>query len=355
MVNTAINFHLPKSLDRTARYDNKSETYQVRKDLDESERIPFRPLFNFQAREQARALVQNGEFQAAAALSKPYQDKAGLTNGHWAQCLEVVGKYFQGYVEEAQKSLKAINQNPGLRMVLEKVLSKKKPRAFHVAMRAEAEFRARNYLACATLTVTIRDVAVYDIIKKGLQKPNRSACVTCEELDKFQIIKSAIDVSSDELNEFVDVHAEKLQASHGLTAEQIASWQCDHVASIEKRWQKDVLLHFVEMKHGELHGAWREFRDSLTKRPKGKLAPIDYRNANTHFVLTGEQINEMRNVFADCQLWHEKEREHATLLGDRTHIENLLVKLGVPSPQTLYNDLVDRLVNEINSCPLIDE
>lgn len=319
--------------------------------LDKDDRVVIIPAVAIlEARRRACDLVRRGDFQAAAQLAREFPISG--PSWTWNQCLAAVARYFQGYLEDADKQAEMIGSGP-TRRALKSILSPAQPMSLHVALRAEAALAASDFLNAASLTVTFLDVAEYDGINLCLSK-NRSQ--PCMHRASRQIHSSLFAPTKDELHQSVTSACTTAPWLRPPKPRDLEAWLSADTFRIMYPWQECAVFQLLES-HAARPDLGRALRDLLTALHRETNAgniPADFRNIKDHSVMTDGEIQLMTQLFeSDSRLlWWRRRGEPRSFLASTARAPAVLAALGVTNAQRLYDNLVQGLLSDLRLCPL---
>lgn len=319
--------------------------------LDRDERVVIFPAVAvLEARRRACELVRRGDFQAAAQLALEFP-KFGPP-WTWNQCLAAVARYFQGYLEDADKQAEAIGSGP-TRRALKNILNPAQPMSLHVALRAEAALAASDFLNAASLTVTFLDVAEYDAINLCLSRDRSRPCM---DRASRQIDSSRFSPTKEELRQAVNAACTTAPWLRPPRQRDLDAWLSADTFRTMYPWQECAIFQLLESHAArtDLGRALRELLTALHRETNTGNIPADFRNIKDHSVMTDGEIQLMTQLFeSDSRLlWWRRKGEPRSFLSGAGRAAGVLAALGVTNAQQLYDNLVQGLLSDLHSCPL---
>jgi hypothetical protein len=310
---------------------------------------------NLEARRRVCDLVRRGEFQAAKGLADEFARSADRVDARWVRCVSAVARYFQGYMTDASAQA---GQLPGTKtgIKLQEVLAAHWPKSYHVAMRAEAALIAQDILAAATLTVTFLDVALLDAIDATLRIDPDQPCV---EWSSREINFSRFRPTKSELRSCARaIGTAGREWLRSVTEADLDAWLRWPDLRAERLWQEHTLSRVIRDvgNRRDLAQALDALLDGLRKPTNNGNVPADFRNIIIHSLPTDEEIRRMVDVFASRSLWYRASGDQPmAFLGRSTLPAAVLTALGVGHARQLYEQLIDRLIGDIEACPFSAE
>lgn len=310
-------------------------------------RPPFTDVEALQARRQAAELVGQGEFAAAAVLSRRFSLPGPA--GHWQKAVQAAALYFAGYMTDARD---AGGQLPETRTgpLLAEIAGSGLPQAFHVAMRAEAALRAGDVLAGASLSVTFHDVALYDAADAALRANRDESCI---EWDRRLILLGRFAPKAEDAKRAGAVAS--ASGYHPRVADhEIDAWLGGDEATCKLPWQEWLLCRLVATvgKNRPLADAIDHFSSGLHKRDGKGHPPADFRNRLIHSLPDQGEIEQMVRLFEGRRLWHRPGGPSGSFLHGSALAAAVLGHLGVQQPVEMYDHLVAALLDDIANSPL---
>jgi hypothetical protein len=259
--------------------------------------------------------------------------------------------YFRGYMSYARnQAAQLIPTHTG--DSLQKLLANHWPKSLHVAIQAQAALVAQDVLSAAALTVTFFDVALLDAIDATFRKDSSRPCVAWA--------RRAIDSSNFCLDEqklsmctAVAKHANGWRPSFDYIGQKPWAQDRDRLIRPYQLWQKYTLTHAIHNvgNHPKLAQALKALLEDLYKRPPDN-SPADFRHTIIHSLPSQGEIQQMIDLFARRSLWHRETDQSMSFLDSHTRPAAVLAALGIDNAEQLYQQLINGLINDIETCPL---
>jgi hypothetical protein len=266
---------------------------------------------SFTLRANVEKLLKAGDFLGAEAAVRHVQD---TEHEQWLLPIRATANIFRG---EVAMEIDRIT-NTALRNLLLRIQNTKS-RCLLPALRTEAALQGGRYVEAINLTATFMDAALWDGIAQCLPRYGR-----VESLDDFEkevefsvraIIPRDILVSPLEL---IIGHRYKINTMGS------------YIIDGQKSYNIDTWIRVIN--NDQLRGLNRLIRQVS-----------DYRNTNTHGLLTPAQLMEAKTKFVDIGLWAEPPLYFLNQL----RVIALVNDFGELAVNTLYSDLVRLLITNL--------
>ncbi|WP_028302066.1 hypothetical protein [Oceanospirillum beijerinckii] len=172
-VEAACRFYFDQ-VDHWITPDNESE-FELKNDWQDAQRYPS-PDMSYRARKQALQLIEEGNFEGAAVIAKPFlpAEKVTLADNNWANAVRTTALWFQGgrSLAELNQSLYEASTRIGVKGATAHILyfesEEEMPNTLWAAFKVEAALRQGNLQDAVRYTCDLRDIALYDLLGKKL-------------------------------------------------------------------------------------------------------------------------------------------------------------------------------------------
>lgn len=279
------------------------------------------PSDSYRLRREVRNRLQSGDLIAAAALAD--QDPA-FSRQEWSKFVKQAARYING----------TLSPDETVPSYLTALVAPGSPRFLLPAVRAETAIRAKRIPEAALWTFAFFDAALLDVISRmpwvsAVDDERRTLDVRPQPplpraLTDIRWGQACLQEMTAPSRRSDDIPADVSRYSYVTGGAKNAIW-CRNL--------------------GKLGYTLDLFQKRFLKEING-LSPKDLRNSLTHSNLSVEKMKVLRQRFVDAGIWGAK-RADAFFLS-QPELITLSKGLGVPSPISLYNDLISGLCRDID-------
>lgn len=375
-IEAACHFYFDQ-VDHWITPDNESE-FELKNDWQDAQRYPS-PDMSYRARKQALQLIEEGNFEGAAVIAKPFlsDEKVTLADKNWANAVRTTALWFQGGLSlaELNQSLYKASIHIGMKEDATRIPpfenEKQMPNTLWAAFKIEAALRQGNLQDAVRYTCDLRDIALYDLLGKKLAEGNFDTFHNTPvdnkiDKEKFVLVlkklakKFNIQGRNNNELEFKD-----------LISNNRSRYKLDTSKTYSKDGnQRSLLLDCAALVDcykisPEDHPLNRYEQALKTNSGNGDLRARDYRNIITHGYLSSEKSRGIKAHFSDdkVKLWSAPNPETKTSPDSDSKmrflnqdlVSNLYKQLDSENTLAdLYNKLTDTLKEILIRSPICD-
>lgn len=284
--------------------------------------LPQTPIDALRVRRQCLEQVRRGALLDAWAMASPFHDDQDARS--WVRPLEQAARLLNGNPVGERVEL------PALQRILKHA---QRAACLLVAIRVETALQNERWLEAINGSLTFLETAIHDAI-------NRWAKTTLEEYHPRQRVMR---FRSNPPQTLIDNMALEKLGPHRPN-----DYRVNLVGETAlKAWEEVLNNESIRELRATIYGP--------NPLPRGKRRPVDYRNFNTHGVMTQEEIDEAIQCFTEAYLWAtetdtlgNRPKPGSRFLG-RPLIKNVVDSLtdSHDDAQALYQALLEELEDRL--------